>query len=157
MHFLKIHWRCINAVGCVKKRHAPSCIHKMQAILSVEILLGFVLPVLEYWSAVWCSAADTHLTLILLVRVVCGACFLTGVCLRVTLLIVDLWQYCVCSIRSGLIRCTYFIVLCLCRMCQCGLHAVLLSYIDVHTYAPPHCKIPPVTQNLSSLLCSVNE
>ena len=37
MHFLKIHWRCINAVGCVKKRHAPSCMHKMQAILSVNV------------------------------------------------------------------------------------------------------------------------
>ena len=36
MHFLKIHFlRCNNAVGCVKKRHAPRCIHKMQAILSV--------------------------------------------------------------------------------------------------------------------------
>ena len=36
MHFLKIHFlRCINPVGWVKKRHAPRCIHKMQAILSV--------------------------------------------------------------------------------------------------------------------------
>ena len=34
---------------------------------------GFVLPVLEYSSAVWCSAADTHLRL--LDRVVS---FLTG-------------------------------------------------------------------------------
>ena len=25
---------------------------------------GFVLPVLEYWSAVWCSTADTHLKLL---------------------------------------------------------------------------------------------
>ena len=36
---------------------------------------GFVLPVLEYWSAVWCSAADTHLKL--LDRAVSGARFLT--------------------------------------------------------------------------------
>ena len=36
---------------------------------------GFVLPVLEYCSAVWCSA-DTHLKL--LDRVVSGACFLAG-------------------------------------------------------------------------------
>ena len=36
---------------------------------------GFVLPVLEYCSAVWCSAADTHLKL--LDRVVSGARFLT--------------------------------------------------------------------------------
>ena len=38
--------------------------------------LGFVLPVLEYCSAVWCSAADTHHKL--LDRVVSGARFLTG-------------------------------------------------------------------------------
>ena len=37
---------------------------------------GFVLPVLEYCSAVWYSAADTHLKL--LDRVVSGASFLTG-------------------------------------------------------------------------------
>ena len=37
---------------------------------------GFVLPVLEYCSAVWCSAADTHLKI--LDRVVSGACFLAG-------------------------------------------------------------------------------
>ena len=37
---------------------------------------GFVLPVLEYCSAVWCSAADAHLEL--LDRVVRGACFLAG-------------------------------------------------------------------------------
>ena len=36
----------------------------------------FVLPVSEYCSAVWCSAADTHLRL--LDRVVSGASFLTG-------------------------------------------------------------------------------
>ena len=37
---------------------------------------GFVLPVLEYCSAVWCSAADTHLKL--LYRAVSGTQFLTG-------------------------------------------------------------------------------
>ena len=36
---------------------------------------GFVLPVLEYCSAVWCSAADTHLKLV--DRAVSGARFLT--------------------------------------------------------------------------------
>ena len=41
--------------------------------------LGFVLPVLEYCSAVWCSAADTRLKRIKLQdRVVSGARFLTG-------------------------------------------------------------------------------
>ena len=37
---------------------------------------GLVLPVLEYRSAVWCSAADTHIKL--LDRAVSGARFLTG-------------------------------------------------------------------------------
>ena len=37
---------------------------------------GFVLPVLDYCSAVWCSAADTHLNL--LDRAVSGVRFLTG-------------------------------------------------------------------------------
>ena len=37
---------------------------------------GFVLPVLEYCSAVWCTAADTHLKL--LDRPVSGAEFLIG-------------------------------------------------------------------------------
>ena len=40
------------------------------------MLLGFVLPVVEHCSAVWCSAADTHLKL--LDRAVSGARFLTG-------------------------------------------------------------------------------
>ena len=38
--------------------------------------LSFVLPVLEYCFAVWCSAADNHLKL--LDRAVNGARFLTG-------------------------------------------------------------------------------
>ena len=47
----------------------------------IERFLGdafgvFVLPVLEYCSSVWCSAADTHLKL--LDRAVSGALFLTG-------------------------------------------------------------------------------
>ena len=70
---------------------------------------GFVLSVLEKCSAVWCSAADTHLKL--LVRVVSGAQFQLGMCLTVTLLIVDPWQYSVCCIRSGSIRCTLLMVL----------------------------------------------
>ena len=79
---------------------------------------GFVLPVLEYCSAVWCLAADTHLKLV--DRVVSGARFLTGVCLSVTLLIVDLRLYCVFCIRSGVTPCTLVMVLYLCRMCQSG-------------------------------------
>ena len=51
---------------------------------------GFVVIVLEYCSAMWCSAADTHLKL--LDRLVSGASFFLGACLSVTLNIVDLWQ-----------------------------------------------------------------
>ena len=86
---------------------------------------GFVLPVLEYCSAMWCSAADTHLKL--LDRAVSGAQFLHSV----TLLIVDLMQFCVCWIRSCVTRCTPLMMLFLDRMCQCGLHAVPWSHIGI--------------------------
>ena len=45
-------------------------------VLLARCFRGFVQPVLEYCSAVWCSAADTHLKL--LDRAVNGARFLTG-------------------------------------------------------------------------------
>ena len=79
---------------------------------------GFVLPVLEYCSAVWCSDADTHVKL--LDCAVSGARFPTGVCLSVTLVIVDLLQLFVCSIRSGVARCARLMMRYLDRMCQCG-------------------------------------
>ena len=72
---------------------------------------GFVLPVFEYCSTVWCSAANTHLKL--LDSVVSGACFLAG--LTVIFPIVDLWQCCVCCTGSGV----------MCLMCQSRSHAVL--------------------------------
>ena len=49
--------------------------------------------------------------------------------MSVTLHIVDLWQYYICCTRSGVTRCTLFMVLFLRRMCRCELHAVLLSHI----------------------------
>ena len=97
---------------------------------------GFVLPVLEYCSAVWCLTADTHLKL--LDRAVSGARFLTGVCLCVTFLIVDPWQSCVCFIRSGVTWYTLLMVLSLDRMSQRGLHAVLWSHIGA--LIPPRCR-----------------
>ena len=48
-----------------------------------------------------------------------------------TLLIVDLLQYCVCCIRSDITQCTLFRVLYLYRMCHCRLHTVLWSHIGV--------------------------
>ena len=50
-------------------------------------------------------------------------------CLSVTLHIINLWQDYVCCTRSGVTRCTLFMVLFRCRMCQCGLHSVLWSHI----------------------------
>ena len=70
---------------------------------------GFVLPVLEFCSAVWCSAADTRLKL--LGRAVSGSPH------RV---FVDPWQSCVFFIRSGVTRRTLLMVLYLDRMCQPG-------------------------------------
>ena len=71
--------------------------------------MGLVLPVLEYCSVVWCSAADTHLKL--LDRAVSGDRFLTGGVFEWTLLIVDLLQFCVCCIRSGVTRCICLMML----------------------------------------------
>ena len=86
---------------------------------------GFILPVLEYCSAVWCSV-PIH-TLKLLDRAVSGAWFLTGAVFECD--IVDPWQYCVCCIRSGVTRCNLVMVLYLDRTSQCGFLAVLWSHI----------------------------
>ena len=82
---------------------------------------GVVLPVLEYCSAVWCSAADTHLKR--LDRVVSGACCLAGGVLNCNL----------SHRRSVALLCMLykisFVALYLCLMCQSGLHAVVSSSI----------------------------
>ena len=110
---------------------------------------GFVLPVLEYSSAVWCSAADTHLKL--LDRAGSGARLLTG----------GLFEYdcahrlsvaVLCMLyRSGVTRCTLFMVLYLDHMCQCGWHAVLWSHI-VHLCTASLQK-QAVQQDFYSSLC----
>ena len=81
----------------------------------------------------WRSVADTHLKL--LDRVVTGASFLTEGVLH----IVDLWQYYVCSTRSGVTRCTLSMVIFLCRMCGCG---VARDAVIAHryTYVPSRCR-----------------
>ena len=87
------------------------------------------------FGVLFCSlvqAADPHLKL--LDCAVIGARLPVtnwGVCLSVTLLIVDPWQSSVCFIRSGVTRCTLLIVLYLDCMCQCGLHTVLWSHIGL--------------------------
>ena len=75
---------------------------------------AFRSTVLQGGARLWCP----HLKL--LDHAVSGARFLTEVCLSVTLLIVDPWQYCACCIRSGITRYTLLIVLYLDRMCQRG-------------------------------------
>ena len=99
---------------------------------------GFVLPVLEYCSAVWCSAADTHLKL--LDRAVSGARFLTGGVFK-----------CDISHRRSLT------VLCMLYKIRCNpaypLYGALPGpYVPAlvtrgalvahrYTYAPPRCRI----------------
>ena len=88
---------------------------------------GFVLPLLEYCSAVWCSAADTHLKL--LDRAVCGALFLTG----------GVFECDIAHRRSVAVLCLLYKIRCnpvrplnvlyLDHMCQCGLHVVIWSHI----------------------------
>ena len=98
---------------------------------------GFVLPGLEYCSAVWCSAADTHLRL--LDRAVRGASFLTG-----------------SAFECDLAHRRYVAVLCMLYKIRCNpMHplygALPVSYVPVrvtrgaeiahqHTYAPPRCR-----------------
>ena len=53
-----------------------ACMHYLNKLHEARLLWHFVLPVLEYFSAVWCSAADTHLKL--LDRIVSGACYTAG-------------------------------------------------------------------------------
>ena len=88
---------------------------------------GFVLPDLEYCSAVWCLAAYAYLKLP--DRVVSGTSVLTG-----SVFECDLAHRRSVAVLCMLykIRCnplTLFMVLFLCRMCRCGLHAVLWSHI----------------------------
>ena len=97
---------------------------------------GFVLPVLEYCSAFWSSAADIHLTL--LDRVVSGASFLTGGAFECDLAhrrsVAVLWM--LYKIRCNPIH----------RLCG----ALPVAYVPVRgtrgaviahqfTYAPPRC------------------
>ena len=98
---------------------------------------GFVLPVLEYCSAVWCSAADTHL--ILLDRVASGACFTAGGVLNC-----DLFHR-----RSVAVLCMLYKIRCNPKHPLCG--ALPVPYVPVRvtrgaliahrfTFAPPRCR-----------------
>ena len=98
---------------------------------------GFVLPVLEYCSAVWCSAADTHLKL--LYRAVRGARFLTG----------GLFECDIAHRRSVAVLCMLYKIMCNPMHPLNG--ALPGPYVPVrdtrgalvahrYTYAPPRCK-----------------
>ena len=98
---------------------------------------GFVSPVLKYGSAVWCSAADTHL--ILLYRVVSGSSFLTGCVFECDL----------AHRRSVAIFCMLYKIRCNPMHPLCG--ALLVQYVPgqvtrgaviAHrfTYALPRCR-----------------
>ena len=101
------------------------------------MLSGFVLPVLEYCSAMWCLAADTHLRL--LDRVVNGACFLAG-----GMLDCDLAHR-----RSVSVLCMLYKIRCNPTHPLYG--ALPVPYVPVrvtrgaviahrYTYAPPRCR-----------------
>ena len=109
---------------------------------------GFVLPVLEYCSAVWCSAADTHLKL--QDPVVSGACFLTGGVLNCNLF----------HRRSVAVLCMLYRISCNPMHPLCG--TLPVPYVPVrvtpgaliahrYTYAPPRCR---TSQYLSLLFPS---
>ena len=98
---------------------------------------GFVLHVLEYCLAVWCSAADRHLKL--LDRAVSGARFLTG----------GVFQCDIDHRRSMAVLCMHYKIRCYPVHPLNG--ALPGPYVPVrvtcgalvanrHTYAPPRCK-----------------
>ena len=99
---------------------------KIAAIFFISVINAFL-------------AADTYLKL--LDRAVSGARFLAEAVLLVIFLIIDPWQSCVCFIISGVTQCTLLMVLYLDRMCQHGLHLVLLSHIStlMHCLAAEPC------------------
>ena len=93
------------------------------------MLSGFRLPVLEYCSAVRCTAADTHLKL--LDRAVSGARFLTGGVFECDIAHRRFVPILCMMFKIWCTRCTFLLVLHLDRTCQCGLHAVLWSHIGI--------------------------
>ena len=94
----------------------------------------FVLPVLEYCSAAWCSAADKHF--MIRYHTVHGDSVLTGRVLECIIahrrsLVVSCMLSTIRCKRFDVTRCTLFIVFYICCMCQCGLHSVLWSLIGI--------------------------
>ena len=119
-----------------------------------KLLIGrcfwdFVLTVLEYCSAVWCSAADTRLKL--LDRIVSGACFLAGGVLNCDL----------SHRRSVAVLCMLYKIRCNPKHPLCG--ALPVPYVPVrvtrgaliahlYTFAPPTLQNLAVPQDFYSPL-----
>ena len=96
--------------------------------------LSETLSVGQAGSAEWVIGWRYHSVRYLCDRVVSGARFLSGSVFECDIAHLDLWQYCVCCIRSGVTQCTFFLVLSTCAlevMCQCGLRAVIWSHIGI--------------------------
>ena len=113
---------------------------------------GFVLPALEYCSAVWCSAADTHLQL--LGRVVSGAGFLAG----------GVFNCNISHRRSVAVLCMLYKIGCNPKHPLCGSLPVLYVLIRVtrgaliahrYTYVPLRCRISQYRRTLIPLSVSL--
>ena len=113
---------------------------------------GFVLHVLEYCSAVWCSAADTHLKL--LYRAVSGARFLTG----------EVFECDIVHRPSVAVLCMLYKIRCNLMHSLNGAlpgpyvparvtRGALLSHR--YTYAPPRCKTSQYHMTFISLSVSL--
>ena len=98
---------------------------------------GFILPVLEYCSAVWCSVTDTHLKQ--LDRLVSGDSFLTG----------SVFECNLAHHRS--VTVLYMLYNILCTLMQALYGALPVPYVSVrvtccaviaqlYPYAPPRCR-----------------
>ena len=101
------HLRCVCSAAaqrlCIMRKSWQSLIQRS--------FWRFLQPVLEYCSAVWCSAADSHLKL--LNRGVRGTVVLAGVVLQCNLAIVDLGQCCACFLRLRVTQCILLALHCL--------------------------------------------
>ena len=112
----------------------------------------FVLPVLVYCSAVWCSAADTHLKL--LDRAVSSARFLTG----------GVFECDISHRRSVAVQCMLYKIRCNPVHPLNG--ALPGPYVPVrvtrgalvvhwYTYAPPHCRTSQYSRTFIPLSVSL--
>ena len=78
----------------------------------------------------WCANQYTVCTVssLKIFRMRDSCIFFTG---SVTVLIIELWQYCVCCIRPEVTLCILAMVLDLSRIYQCGLHVVFWSHVGI--------------------------